>query len=191
MEYTMYILLAAIIFSVVGFLAGKGLISFRSSAVLIFLLIIATPLLLNLFIWFYSGMTEEVFTPDVMGLDSETAISKLEKAHLKGEIVGVSFSDQSEGAVISQRPEGGKKVKSGRTISLVISAKEKMITVPNIVGMSKENATSFITSLGLNVGQINEVSTNEAAGTVVYQTPMASESVIRGTLVSISVSTGK
>lgn len=191
MEFAFYLAFAAVAFSLIGFLMGKGVVSLRSSAVIIILLVIASPILLNLFIWFYAGMREEVFTPDVMGLKSETAISKLEESGLYGEISGVSFSNQPEGVVISQRPEGGKKVKEGRVVSLIVSARESFVAVPNLIGLTKDQAGNMLTSLGLNIGQIEEIPSSEAYGTVVAQVPTPAQTVPKGTTVSVSISKGQ
>jgi len=49
--------------------------------------------------------------PNIMGLSSEKAIELLAENNLKGEVIGISFSKEPSGTVISQRPEAGRTVK--------------------------------------------------------------------------------
>ena len=121
MEMTSYFLVAAAVFVLVGYLIGKGTIPVRPSVVLILIFILALPFLINAFIWFYAGSTPETSTPNVMGLASDRAVEKLRDEGLNGEVIGVSFSKEPSGTVISQQPEAGRRVKTGRTVNLIVS----------------------------------------------------------------------
>jgi len=65
------------------------------------------------------------------------------------------------------------------------------VTVPNVVGLTKANATTAITGAGLVLGTVTtQASTTVPAGDVISQNPASGTSVASGSAVSIVVSTG-
>lgn len=190
MEITFYLALAAVIFAVIGYLIGAGKISLRPSTWLVMFIIIALPFLLNLLIWLYAGTTPETNVPDVMGLQSNAAISKLEEANLEGEIAGVSFSNKPGGTVISQLPEAGRRVKIGRIIGLIVSASESSINVPNLIGKTSDEAQSMLSPYGLVIGQVMAQSSSVAPGIIIEQSPAPGSVAHKGSGITITVSSG-
>ncbi len=62
--------------------------------------------------------------------------------------------------------------------------------VPNIVGLSQAAATAALAQAGLTVGAISGSSSQLPAGTVIASNPSAGGSVDRGSVVSLTVSSG-
>jgi serine/threonine-protein kinase len=66
----------------------------------------------------------------------------------------------------------------------------KAIAVPDVVGISIEDASSQFDELGLRIRQVEEPSSDAAAGTVVATTPKSGVTVSPDTEVAVTVSTG-
>jgi beta-lactam-binding protein with PASTA domain len=187
MDTTLYLVGAAIILALIGYLIGIGKILFRPSVIFLMAAIILLPFALNAFIWLYVTSAPETVIPDVLGLSSEKAIEMLAEDNLKGEVIGISFSKEPSGTIISQRPESGRKVKEGRTISLIASAAEATTAVPNIAGRTSEEAIAAIKEAGLNAGKINFVYSESGGGYVTEQSPSAGNTVLLGSEVSMTL----
>ncbi|MFY9152176.1 MAG: PASTA domain-containing protein [Prolixibacteraceae bacterium] len=65
------------------------------------------------------------------------------------------------------------------------------VTVPNLIGQNLATAVQLIDSLGLVRGSINEMRSNQPAGTVLRQFPAAGLIVSKGTSVNLYVSMGQ
>ncbi|GAB2702369.1 hypothetical protein GCM10010442_20660 [Kitasatospora kifunensis] len=66
------------------------------------------------------------------------------------------------------------------------------VTVPNVIGQSKDAAGRTLTASGLQVGHVqNFTDWHVPAGSVISMTPAAGSKVAPGTAVDIFVSTGK
>jgi serine/threonine-protein kinase len=186
MDITLYLAGAAVLLAVIGYLIGIGRIAFRPAVLLIMAMIVLFPFALNAFIWIYVSSSPETVIPDVMGLPSEKAIVMLAANNLKGEVIGISFSKEPSGTVISQRPEAGRRVKEGRTINLIVSAAETTVEVPNLVGKTREEALAALKEAGLNPGKVNFIYSDSGEGYVTEQTPAAGNTVLKGSDVSVT-----
>jgi len=100
-------------------------------------------------------------------------------------------SNYPAGTVIFQNPPPFSKVKRGRRISVNISAGEKSVTVPRIIGLSERNATFQLREGGLIVGEIYyEYSNYHPKGVVSGQSIRENEVVEEKTLVDLTISLG-
>ena len=190
-DYSTYFIIAAAVLAVLGYLIGAKKVSLGPVVAVFALLILLSPFIFNSMIFFYNGTTQEVETPNVLGYASSEAVGILERAGLQAEIIGVSFSKEESGIVISQQPESGRVVKSGRTINLVISAKEKGVTVPNLIGKTSTDAESLISGLGLVIEEAFSSATTEAKGIVISQNPLPGTLLSKGASLSITISAGE
>ncbi|MDX2458020.1 MAG: PASTA domain-containing protein, partial [Gammaproteobacteria bacterium] len=93
-----------------------------------------------------------VTVPDVVGLDWTIAGNEIINAGL---IVGTTTDQSSDtvqaGIVISQDPVEGTVVDAGSAVDLVRSTGPAQVTVPNVTGLSLDDATSALAADGLNV----------------------------------------
>jgi len=95
------------------------------------------------------------------------------------------------GSVISQDPAPPAKVKEGDTVSLIVSEGVGRTTVPDLIGLTKEQAIAKIEEVGLVVGRISEgPSTPEQKGKVIAQGIAKDTGVDRGTPINIRIGTG-
>lgn len=135
---------------------------------------------------FISKGPKPVPIPDVIGESAKTVTKQLAAAGLKASVVGEEFSMKyPKGDVITVSPKVGTVVDSGSTVELVVSKGPPPVVVPNLVDMSKEQAISTLSNLGL------KVDVNEGAFTplnrVLSQSPVAGTKVPKGSTVSINI----
>jgi penicillin-binding protein 1A len=126
--------------------------------------------------------------PSVVGLPREEAVEILVEANFTPavQIVG---SDKPAGTVVSQSPAGGSTVTAGSTVSLSVSdGKDPSTTVPNVVGLSLNQATHALSQAGLEAS-VSYAATNSKSlsGTVRSQSPNSGAKVDQGATVSLVV----
>jgi len=66
------------------------------------------------------------------------------------------------------------------TLYLITSGCYADVVIPNVLGLSLEDATKTLQSQGLTVGSIQNQRTNRPVGTVIVQAPIANKSVKKG-----------
>ena len=115
------------------------------------------------------------------GQSLDAAISELKSQGIKYEIVGESSS------VIDQTPISGAKVSKsvGKVILYTENVEKKeTVTVPDVVGMSAEQANVALSGAGLNVS----IKGSSSAGATVISQSLAKDSeVSRGTVAEITM----
>ena len=124
-------------------------------------LIILSTMLLNTIT--NHGKTIEV--PDFTSMSVSEAKHIASKENLRVEVIDSIFVRKMEkGAVYSQNPKAGARVKKGRRILLTINAKNaKKVSMPNLVGYSMRQAKAELNSRGLALGKliyVNDIATN-------------------------------
>ena len=162
-------------------------------AAIIAALVIAFPLS-QLILWgvdtvFAPG---EVEVPDVTGMTIDEATAKLEELGLELNVdKEVSSSDFDEGEIVSQDPDEGMTVKSGKTINVNISKGTPAGTIPNVVGKTEADAEFYLENYGYDKGLVSEANSELPVGTVIEQTPAAGTEAEEGTNVSLVISLGE
>ena len=96
-----------------------------------------------------------------------------------------------EGCVIRTIPEKGEPLKSGQTVTLVLSSGPEIIlqSVPELLGLDEQRAIEKLDERGL-LHEVTYVDSDEAKGTVIYQSIKQGEDVKEGTTVNLQVSNG-
>lgn len=112
---------------------------------------------------------QEIVVPDFTNMTVAEAEATASQAGMRVDVTdSVYVKRMKKGAVRSQNPEPGAKVKDGRRISLTINAMNaKKVTVPNLVGLSLRQAIAELQSRGLTVGKL------------IYVQDMATNNVLR------------
>lgn len=104
------------------------------------------------------------------------------------------YSDKvEEEKVIRTEPSAGSSVSKGDTIKIILSKGKEIKTtkVPDIRGLSKEDAKEALEEKGLKLGNVtNEYSSEYAKGLVMAQEVKANKEVDQGTKVSVTISKG-
>ncbi len=95
---------------------------------------------------------EGVFLPQVAGLDVVRALELLGEKGIPMQVTGREFSNEvSMNHVVSQNPPGGRRIRKGRIVSLVLSNGPRDVAVPAVVGENLSRAESLIRLEGLRV----------------------------------------
>jgi len=127
--------------------------------------------------------------PDVVGIDSDLAVTRIEQAGLHAKIVERRFSAAKRGTVIDQSPRKSRRPKGTGRVSLVVSGGTEQMKVPDIVGENEIYATRALTQLGLVPVVVSQPSDREE-GTVLSAYPGIGGTVFTGDTVTIRVSGG-
>lgn len=136
---------------------------------------------------------KEVAVPDIVGMNMKDADAELSELGLVMNVIArQNDPDVEKDAVISQNPLSGRKVKTGKSIDVIISDGSEQVKVPNIKGVTLSEATTRLANKGLNLGTPEEIYDEKyAAGIVISQEPDADTNVNVGTSVAVIVSKGK
>lgn len=135
---------------------------------------------------FWSNATVDV--PNVVGKQVIVAKHILEDNHLRVSVSEVSNPDVPAGQVISQSPEANEQVKEQRTVHLVVSKGVGDITMPDITGMTLDQARTRLKSLGLVIGKITTASDDSKEdGVILMQSPPGDSKVTKGVTVDVTV----
>lgn len=140
-----------------------------------------------------SGGQEYLDMIDVVDMSYEKAVSLLEDMGLQVEEPEYESSDDvAEGNVISSSPSKGTPMLPGDTVHLVVSQGKEVNTVrvPTLTGQSLESARVTLTSQGLTISGITEVTSDKPQGQVIYQSIPAGTLVEEGTSLTLQVSKG-
>ena len=102
----------------------------------------------------YTHHGQSIIVPNVKGLPIKQAENEFGKKNLKVAVVDSNFvKGMPAGAVLEQKPEGGAKVKTGRTIYLTINTAEMpKVTIPDIIDNSSyRQAEARLRALGFKL----------------------------------------
>jgi serine/threonine-protein kinase len=127
--------------------------------------------------------------PDVVGMNYGDAVQALNDVNLKATKHEV-FSQKPVGKVISQDPPAGEQVVEGTEIVLDVSRGAKQVAVPNVVGMSEDNAKTTLQQAGFEVSSTSAPSDSTPEGIVSDQSPDGGTQATKGSTVTITVSSG-
>ncbi len=135
----------------------------------------------------FRSLPQEVLVPKVVGEASAfKAEEKLTKAELKLDPNQKEKVDDkvAGGTVIGQTPEEGAKAEKGQPVTILIAVGSGKVNVPNIVGMTAEEAEKALREKNLTLGQASPQPV-DPKGKIVSQIPAAEEVVKGGTPVDI------
>lgn len=146
-----------------------------------------------LIVYFYSTYftsIPEVMVPELKGKSLEEAFEQLKQLSLNGRHSGMVYDMKyEEGMIVSQRPESGRTVKTGRTVYLITSSGKRRVAVPNLLGRPAEQAEAVLAAKGLRLGEVTEEPVPDIdPGVILTQLPLPGEEVDTATYVSITVS---
>lgn len=131
-----------------------------------------------------------ISVPDLSGRPGGVAE---ESTHLSGllfEVSGQRFSaDVPQGSVLSQEPAANERVRSGTTVRVVLSAGSETMNMPDVVGMSLQEAREYLRDRGLGV-VTQDVVSDALADTVLESFPAPGVEVHTGTTVRLSLAIG-
>ena len=131
--------------------------------------------------------------PDVTNKHYQEAMIELQNAGFLVEIAKTEASDSvTVDYVISTDPVAGEELAAGSTVFLTVSAgpSVKVVTMPNLVGLTEATAISRIESSNLSYGDTTFIHSDYDEGTVIRQSIEAYSDVEERTRIFIWVSLG-
>lgn len=134
----------------------------------------------------------EVKMITLIGLEQEEAQEALDKMGLTLFVSELVESDRKEGTILSQDIEEGTMVEKGTSVKVTVACavKEKVVTVPGVVGATEADAAKALDALKLSIEKTYEYSDTVAAGSVISQNPTAGSTLTEGAKVKLVISQG-
>lgn len=131
-----------------------------------------------------------VTAPNVINMSEEEAISTLSKEGLSYNVIRRVNEDILDGFVFEQSPGAGSQLERGANVDIVISDSEDELTMPNLVGMSYDEAKNILASQGLNISSEKYEESDEDQGTILSQIPEADQTISSQSQISLVISHG-
>lgn len=130
--------------------------------------------------------------PNIVGLPENEAVLELEQLGFTVVLTTEPSPDVAEGLVIRTSPNVGSEIRQGATVTLTVSTGREIVQVPDVSGLTLEEATRQLEELGLVLNQnIREENSDTITyGGVIEQNPPAGTEVSIGSTISLTVSSG-
>jgi eukaryotic-like serine/threonine-protein kinase len=134
---------------------------------------------------------EELKVPNVLGLTYNDAVQKLNAAGLKAEQGESRYNVGSpKSTVLQETPAAGAPAARGSNVVLDVSAGERRTEVPNVVGLTQEQAQLTLEKVGLTMGDVTMHESPLPRGEVLSSTPVAGTQAVLPSIVTLVVSGG-
>ncbi len=133
---------------------------------------------------------EQEQVPTVVGENATTAKNRLTDAGFEVVIEFEASEDVPPNDVISQDPEGGTMADVGSVITLLVSEAEEQVPVPQVIGMTLDEAQQALLDVGLAFDIQREFSDSVPLDHVIDTDPAVGEDVGKGFRVQLIVSNG-
>lgn len=161
----------------------------------------AGVLIIGLIVWLIAGGASllnfggggggKISVADVVGKTYEDAYTTLTNQKLLVD-KQLQMSDTVPlGTVISTDPPAGQQVGSKTTITVLVSAGKEQVLMPDLRGLTEQEATLALTDAKLELGTITQSdSATVALNLVISSDPAANINIPAGTIVNLVISTG-
>jgi len=158
---------------------------FLRTVIIMLLSIVIAVFLVSKFLNFRTNHDQKIEVPDLAKMslmDVDDALSKLELAFIVMD--SASFNPEyPPKSVIEQNPEAGDFVKEGRKIYLTLNPSNyRKILVPNVLGKTKRQVITQLTSAGFKIGSSSYVP--DIGRDVVRKLQFNGKSLEAGTLIA-------
>ena len=138
----------------------------------------------------FESAPQQTSVPSVTGLTQASAERAIRDAGLTvGTTDQASSKDVAKGRVISQDPQASDLVEPDTKVDIVVSNGKPSITLPDVVGQSKDDAAQQLRGLGLRV-VLSQKDTDDPKDQVVQMQPAAGSKVADGSKVTVFWSDG-
>ncbi len=127
---------------------------------------------------------------DVLGWNVEDAKKEIVRIGLVPEVSMVESDIYEENTVISTDILSGDEVEVNSTVVLTVSAGAGAVDVPEVEGLTYEEAYNKITMEGFTVSRTESYSATVEKGRVISQSPAGGETVSKGSVINLNVSLG-
>ena len=127
--------------------------------------------------------------PTLVGKTLEEAkkAAKL-RAYTTEVVATIASAEYPSGVVTEQKPAAGTPLKPGGAISITVSAGAETPRVPDLAGMTLDDAQNALTDAGLSLGNVEYRVSDKPLGTVFQQDPAPETSLLQGDDVNLFIS---
>ncbi len=140
-----------------------------------------------------NGTNTEVSVPFVTNFSESEAVQSLKDKSFMTEVVYVENTKTPKGYTIDTFPKAGVKATIGSTVYVYVANGERaeQVELPSAIGLTLSEAKSELEELGLTVETQYDDESKEAKDTVLGMSPLQYGKVEKGTVVTLTVSSGK
>ena len=133
-----------------------------------------------------------VTVPDVEDRPRSEVIAELEDLDLLVTVNEEANPDIARDNAIRINPAPGSQLQRNSTVILTVSSGREITEVPDVVGLSLEDASRALSDAGLSMSDSveEEESSADSTGRVTQQNPPAGSQLSRGSRVTVTVGTG-
>jgi serine/threonine-protein kinase len=132
----------------------------------------------------------KVSVPDIMGMNIDEAVKVLKQAGLKETHKFMANDEAEKNVVFKQNPEGSMDAHKGDTVILLVSSGPVPYEMPDVTGMTADEATKLLSEKKMNITRDRAASSEVEKGKVISQIPAAGDMVTRDDPVTLTVSGG-
>ena len=133
----------------------------------------------------------EAKVPNVVGQTQDSAVQAIEAAgYVVGDVTEEYSADVVAGRVCKQDPEADSALEKGGKVNIVISRGVEKGSIPDLSGMTAEQAEKAIKDAGYTPQYAGNEASEADADTVSKQDPAAGKEADKGTTVKYWISTG-
>ncbi|GAA2133174.1 serine/threonine protein kinase [Glycomyces algeriensis] len=136
------------------------------------------------------GIGRYTATPSLLDQSRESVAAYAEEEGFEVDLVDGYSESVPVGGIISQEPGVGDRIRRGATITVVVSQGPERYQVPNLAGMTEDEARGELAAFSAEIEVEHEYSVDAKAGEVTRTDPTAGEEVKAGTPVTLYVSDG-
>ena len=140
-----------------------------------------------------NGTDTEVSVPFVTNYSESESLQALKDKSLVPQLVYVENTKTPKGYVIDTFPKAGAKTTIGSDVYIYVAngARSSQVTIPSVEGQNLSEARAALNELGLTVETVYDDDSKEAKDTVICSSPLPYGKVDEGTVVTLTVSSGK
>jgi hypothetical protein len=150
--------------------------------------VVLSLIVVGLVLW--NARLATVRVPALVGLDRTAASTRLQELGLTMRVGDRRFSDTvPPGQIVDQSPVPGTQVQEGAEVVVALSAGTENFPMPDVTGMTLEQARTILRDRGLSV-EVLTVASDRPQGTVIESFPSPGVTVATGTQVRVSVAAG-
>jgi eukaryotic-like serine/threonine-protein kinase len=136
--------------------------------------------------YFLSRGDDKAVVPNVIGLREQQAEIRIQDSGLEA-LPRSAQSKNPPGVVFAEKPGAGTQLGKGQTVTIFVSSGR--LVVPDLTALPVADAQQKLQALGFKV-EVKRAASTKPKGIVLDQDPAAGVTALRGTTVTLSVSSG-
>jgi eukaryotic-like serine/threonine-protein kinase len=152
------------------------------------LLVLTVTGLIVAVVMYLAQKPREVKVPNLKGVFTKSANEQVRNLKLTIRVAGKESNERIEiGKILRTNPDAGEMIREGGTINVYESSGTKLVKVPDLFGMTADEAKAALESENLSIDgkPLRLTDYKNAAGTIIKQVPDPNEKVSRTSKVQI------